>query len=233
LQQTAFAAQPKTARDGQVPTFGFGVAVGLLYGVLLALFVAGNTSPDLSGLNTLVRTFGSSTASEPTIRYFDGRGRAEALRLAFADRGVKFSDDTFTADQWGKDTVKHPDGLKAKLLGEGKLAFGQVPLVEVDGVALVQSHAILRYFARRDGWYASLSNAAMARVDIAADGTEDVRKQLTGIKYNGDLGEEDKKARYTAWFTEADQGTPVGVPVGIHSLVGKGWLVQAGTGYCT
>eukprot|EP01050_Picozoa_sp_SAG11_P030181 SAG11_NODE_8817_length_973_cov_1.813501_2_plen_51_part_00 len=38
-----------------------------------------------------------------------------------------------------------------------------------------------RYLARREGWYAEYSNAMMASVDMAADGTEDIRKQVRRI----------------------------------------------------
>ena len=49
--------------------------------------------------------------------------QAEVVRLALHDHGVLFLDETFTPDQWGKTK---PDGLKAKMIKEGKLAFGQL-----------------------------------------------------------------------------------------------------------
>ena len=34
---------------------------------------------------------------------------------------------------------------------------------------------------------------------MLADGTEDVRKQLTSVKYDGALSPEDKAAKFDAW----------------------------------
>eukprot|EP01050_Picozoa_sp_SAG11_P030182 SAG11_NODE_8817_length_973_cov_1.813501_3_plen_119_part_00 len=59
----------------------------------------------------------------PTLRYFDARGRAEAIRLAMVDNSVDFVDATFTSDEWGKHST---EGLKAQWSASGKLAFGQV-----------------------------------------------------------------------------------------------------------
>lgn len=87
----------------------------------------------------------------PVLRYFNVRGRGEAIRLAFADNGIAFEDASFSGDDWGKDKE---DGLKAKWTASGLIAFGQVPLLEIDGLKLVQSQAILRYLGRKVGWYA-------------------------------------------------------------------------------
>jgi hypothetical protein len=45
-------------------------------------------------------------------RYFDARGRGEAIRVAFADRGLELAERSFTASEWGRD---RPDGLKAQM----------------------------------------------------------------------------------------------------------------------
>jgi len=45
-------------------------------------------------------------------RYFDVRGRGEAIRAALADHAVPFNDESFSAAEWGKGK---PDGLKAEL----------------------------------------------------------------------------------------------------------------------
>ena len=38
------------------------------------------------------------------------------------------------------------------LLVDGKLLFGQVPLLEIDGLRIVQSYAIVRYVAEKAGF---------------------------------------------------------------------------------
>ena len=157
-----------------------------------------------------------------TLRYFDARGRAEAIRLALHDHKVPFADETFSPEEW------RAGGLKAKLIAEGKLAYGQVPLLSVgpsglslfwyggtqfvqgkatrsmlldrqkNEVHIVQSHAILRYLGRLHGFYSD-APSVLARVDVASDGTEDARKGLMAIKYGGGTDEE-KDAKYQAYF---------------------------------
>lgn len=142
----------------------------------------------------------AADAARPIVlRYFDVRGRGEAIRMALADQGLEFEDAAFSSAEWGKDK---PDGLKAEWLAAGKLPFGQVPLLEIDGLQLVQSHTILRYLGRRQGWYEGKYDT-LARVDLVADGTEDVRKQLSAIKYSDDSDAE--KARRTALYFSAPE----------------------------
>ena len=64
-----------------------------------------------------------SEQCETTLRYFDVRGRGEAIRMAMHNHSIPFTDASFSSDEWGKFS---PDGLKAKLTSEGKLPFGQV-----------------------------------------------------------------------------------------------------------
>lgn len=75
----------------------------------------------------------------------------------------------------------------------------QVPLLEVDGLYLVQSHTILRYLGRKHGWYTG-TPAQLAKIDLVADGTEDVRKRLSTIKYS-EKSDEEKSALYAHYFT--------------------------------
>ena len=138
------------------------------------------------------------------LRYFNIRGRGEAIRMALADSSLAFKDESFTSEQWGKDT---PDGLKAEWVAAGKLPFGQVPLLEIDGLNLVQSHTILRYLGRKQGWYSSnfMTAEQLARIDLVADGTEDVRKLLSAIKYSDDTDAE-KARRLGLYFSSAELG---------------------------
>ena len=117
------------------------------------------------------------------LHYFNIRGRAEAIRMALHDLNIPFVDHSFSGDEWGKEKA---DGLKANWTAAGKLSFGQVPMLEIDGIEIVQSHSILRYLGRRSGtanrWYKG-TPAALAKIDVAADGVEDVRKKLGAITY--------------------------------------------------
>ena len=140
-------------------------------------------------------------STSPVLKYFDIRGRAEAIRMAFADHGIEFSDETFTGDAWGKES---DDGLKAQWTMQGKLPFGQVPLLEIDGLALVQSHSILRYLGRKFGWYSG-QPSELFKIDLVADGTEDVRKRLGAIRY-ADISDDEKAKKYEHYFTDAAEG---------------------------
>ena len=116
---------------------GFALSVGLM-----GTYPMNNPgSPLMKAVRKVSALVDPASNATPLLRYFDARGRAEAIRLACADRGVELAEETFTGAEWGKGK---PDGLKAKLMKENKLAFGQVPLLEIDGLNLVQSHTILR-----------------------------------------------------------------------------------------
>ena len=70
------------------------------------------------------------------LTYFDAPGRAEPIRLAMALGGLDFEDHRITFPQF--QTLKQG----------GELALGSVPVLEVDGVQLAQTSAILRFVAR-------------------------------------------------------------------------------------
>ena len=78
------------------------------------------------------------------VTYWAGRGRAEPLRAIIAAAGVK-------ADNVYMKTADDMAGLRES----GKLAYGQVPLVEVDGLNLVQGMPTAIYLARKYGFYPS------------------------------------------------------------------------------
>lgn len=70
------------------------------------------------------------------LTYFDGPGRAEPIRVALRRSGLSFEDRR----------LKYPEFAEAKARGDFPL--GSVPVLSVDGVAIVQTGAILRYIAR-------------------------------------------------------------------------------------
>ncbi|EYC01078.1 hypothetical protein Y032_0110g144 [Ancylostoma ceylanicum] len=86
--------------------------------------------------------------------YFNGRGRAECARQIFALAGQEYEDVRLTHEQFAPLKPTFP--------------FGQVPVLEVDGKQLAQSHAISRYLAKQ--WGLSGGNAFQeALVDSLAD----------------------------------------------------------------
>lgn len=77
----------------------------------------------------------------PTLKltYFDSPGRAEPVRVALFLAGLPFEDHR----------VQYPEFMALKQ--QGALPLGSLPVLEVDGRAIVQTAAMLRYAARLGG----------------------------------------------------------------------------------
>ncbi|CAL8359945.1 unnamed protein product [Boreogadus saida] len=72
------------------------------------------------------------------LHYFDGRGKMESIRWLLTVAEVEFDEVHLTRrDQY------------EKLLADGVLMYEQVPMVEIDGMHLVQTKAILKYIAEK------------------------------------------------------------------------------------
>ncbi|ETO28434.1 hypothetical protein RFI_08700 [Reticulomyxa filosa] len=111
-----------------------------------------------------------------TVTYWNGRGRCEPIRMLLAASGVKFTNVFFeNPEQWNK------------LQKSGKLEYGQVPLVEMDGLNLVQSSAICYYIARKYDLYPtgkSIEDVKKAyTVDQVFEATKDCRGSLAGFPF--------------------------------------------------
>jgi len=122
-------------------------------------------------------------APKYVLIYFDVRGRAEATRLLFKVAGVEFEDRRMTFEEWGKQ--------KEQWKSAGKLPFGQLPLLEVDGVLLAQSIAIARFVANEFG-LTPPTNWGKAQADMTVDGCADFAQKITPSRFEKD---EVKKAQ--------------------------------------
>ncbi|XP_064596024.1 glutathione S-transferase 3-like [Liolophura sinensis] len=80
--------------------------------------------------------------SQVTLHYFDGRGKGEIIRFMLSAAGIKFNEVFLTKRE-----------EMVKLITDGLLDFNQLPLLDIDGLRLVQTGAIVRYIARRGGLY--------------------------------------------------------------------------------
>uniref|UniRef100_H0XL71 glutathione transferase n=1 Tax=Otolemur garnettii TaxID=30611 RepID=H0XL71_OTOGA len=81
-------------------------------------------------------------AGKPKLHYFNGRGRMESIRWLLAAAGVEFL--SFFIGR----------ALELFLFSkDGNLMFQQVPMVEIDGMKLVQTRAILNYIASKHNLY--------------------------------------------------------------------------------
>ncbi|XP_049592994.1 glutathione S-transferase A4 [Syngnathus scovelli] len=77
-------------------------------------------------------------AERVKLHYFNGRGKMESIRWLLTVAEVEF-DEFFltTREQY------------LKMLNDGDLMFQQVPMVEIDGMKLIQTKAILNYIAEK------------------------------------------------------------------------------------
>ncbi|KAI0566490.1 Glutathione S-transferase [Gracilaria domingensis] len=112
------------------------------------------------------------------LTYFDLRGRAEPIRLAFILGGIEFEDDRFAFSSWKDIKATTP--------------YGAVPTMTVDGEVAAQSNAILRYVGKLGKLYPTCSLAAL-KVDEIVDTLADLAMVLYG--YRGDDQEKLKEQR--------------------------------------
>jgi glutathione S-transferase len=98
-----------------------------------------------------------SGSDEAQLHYFRGRGRAEQSRWMLAATGTRFVNTCL---------AKKADF--ARLNADGALLFGQVPLLQIDGLNIVQSQAIVRYLAHKHG-LCGASAAERALADQVAE----------------------------------------------------------------
>ncbi|XP_015672662.1 glutathione S-transferase [Protobothrops mucrosquamatus] len=101
-------------------------------------------------------------AGKPKLHYTRGRGKMESIRWLLAAAGVEFEEQFLET----KEDLE-------KLRSDGRLLFQQVPMVEIDGMQLVQTRAILSYIAAKYSLYGKdLKERAM--IDMYVEGTTDL-----------------------------------------------------------
>merc|ERR1712142_139989 len=90
-----------------------------------------------------------------TLHYFNGRGRAEILRMMMNMAGQKFMDKRIEFNEWDKIRNDMP--------------CMRLPILEMDGgMRMPETMAIARYLAREFNFYPK-SNMDMMRCDYIAD----------------------------------------------------------------
>ncbi|CAH1228017.1 GSTA4 [Branchiostoma lanceolatum] len=108
------------------------------------------------------------------LTYFNGRGRGESIRFMLGAAGIEF-DEVFL------ETKEQLEELRAR----GDLLFLQVPLLEIDGMKMVQSGAMMRYIARKASLYGK-DDKESARIDMLADGVRDFQLKFLQIPFQSD-----------------------------------------------
>ncbi|CAD6187543.1 unnamed protein product [Caenorhabditis auriculariae] len=89
-----------------------------------------------------------------TLYYFPVRGRGEPIRLLFHLDNQPFADERISLEQWPSYKSSMP--------------LGQIPVLEVDGVKLAQSPAILRFLGHQQR-RAGANAIECAKLDMIAE----------------------------------------------------------------
>ncbi|KAH0518971.1 Glutathione S-transferase A1 [Microtus ochrogaster] len=108
-------------------------------------------------------------AGKPVLHYFNGRGRMECIRWLLAAAGVEFEEKFIEA----------PADME-KLIKDGRLMFQQVPMVEIDGMRLVQTRAILNYIATKYNLYGKDAKER-ALIDMYTEGILDLTEMMLQV----------------------------------------------------
>ncbi|XP_012695899.2 glutathione S-transferase 3-like [Clupea harengus] len=137
------------------------------------------------------------------LYYFNGRGVMESIRWLLAAAGVQFEEVLLTKREQFE-----------KLLNDGALMFQQLPLVEIDGMQLVQSKAIMNYIAGKYNLNGSgLKERAM--IEMYSEGLRDLMEMIMILPFKKtdeketQLGvtQEKAKSRYFPVYEKALSGS--------------------------
>ncbi|KAE8603331.1 hypothetical protein XENTR_v10014300 [Xenopus tropicalis] len=123
----------------------------------------------------------NTMAEKPVLYYFNGRGRMESIRWLLGAAGIEFEEVYLEKREQYEQLIK-----------EGRLMFGQVPLVEMDGMNLTQTHPILSYIAAKYNLYGK-DPKERYEIDRYADGTIDLMGLGLAYPFLDDAGKEKQK----------------------------------------
>ncbi|XP_041982520.1 glutathione S-transferase 1-like [Aricia agestis] len=115
------------------------------------------------------------------LYYFDTKGLAEPIRLLLTHLGVDFEDVRIKKEDW--------PALK------GKMPFGTMPVLEMNGKQYAQSAAIGRYLGHKYG-LAGKNVEEDFEIDQNLDYVNDIRIKALGVLYEND--EARKKEKHEA-----------------------------------
>lgn len=101
-----------------------------------------------------------SERHEATLYYFGGRGLADQLRWMLAATEVPFTQKIISQRQQFERM-------------SSQLPFGQLPLLQMDGLEIVQSQAAVRYLARRGG-IGGRTEGEVLKCDLIAEAVRDL-----------------------------------------------------------
>ncbi len=144
-----------------------------------------------------------------TLYYFAGRGLADQIRWLMAYTEVSFTQRVVGTRQ-----------RFLNLKDSGQLPFGQLPMLQIDGVEIVQSQAIIRYIARRANLTGKDAKDEIA-CDMLAETAFDLLKLMTPFPFlRGTPAEAEQKANARKKWEE--QGSRLEMYIERNTKKGKG-----------
>ena len=105
------------------------------------------------------------------LTYLSIKGYAEPIRLCFFISNIPFEDERISYEELAKRRNSFP--------------FGQVPVLEVDGVTYAQSNAILRWAGKEGNLY---PDELQLRCDAVLGCIDDINKNLSPQWYGHAIG---------------------------------------------
>ncbi|XP_031733048.1 glutathione S-transferase 3-like [Anarrhichthys ocellatus] len=144
-------------------------------------------------------------AGKVVLHYFNGRGKMESIRWLLTVAEVEFDEVYLTTREQYE-----------KLLSDGDLMFEQVPLVEIDGMKLIQSKAILNYIAEKYSLHGKDLKDRVA-INMYSEGLMDLMEMIMMLAFTADT-----KAQLDTIQTKA---TKRYLPVFEKALNGPSYLV--------
>eukprot|EP00282_Hemiselmis_andersenii_P008603 CAMPEP_0114151132 /NCGR_PEP_ID=MMETSP0043_2-20121206/23089_1 /TAXON_ID=464988 /ORGANISM="Hemiselmis andersenii, Strain CCMP644" /LENGTH=223 /DNA_ID=CAMNT_0001245941 /DNA_START=250 /DNA_END=921 /DNA_ORIENTATION=+ len=105
------------------------------------------------------------------LTYWKGRGRANPIRFMLEETGTPYTENFLTS----KADLE-------KLRSDGLLMYNQVPLLQIDGINLVQSDACLRHLARKHDMLGK-DHAESALIDMVHAATLELRAVCLPIPF--------------------------------------------------
>ena len=133
------------------------------YTIVFLLVFAETMATALNLIDSLITSIDKDNSDTVTVTYWAGRGLCEPIRLLLAGIGIKFENIFIQSKE-------QFDALKAS----SKLAYGQLPLVEMDGMNLVMSGSTFRFIANRYQFMgANLRESYL--IDLICEGCKDAR----------------------------------------------------------
>ena len=116
-----------------------------------------------------------------TLTYVNGRGLGERIRFVLYAAGIEFN-EVFIQSKSEFESLKN----------SGKLIFGQLPILEIDGKVITQTDAMIRYIARHHNLNGR-NDDDVVRLDMVYDGIKDCA--ISRIAVGLEFGTEEEKVQ--------------------------------------